>query len=353
MGWRIRITGRLSDRRKSSAFSKSAPSEATAQHVVGGFGERMALAGAQRTILAKEGRDDAICGGVELHHLVKQIGGKFEKSVRMHAAIILGATMSDSDLVPLPPTPLGRYRHYKGGEYEVIGVAVATAKATLTLSFSVTDSDLPANVLTFSLDTAPVGASVTSSGVFSWTPGFDQAGTTNNVVVRVTDNGTPSLSTTQAFSVTVPNNGLKADYFAGTNFDTLVFTRNDTQVDFDWSTGAPGPGLPTNQFSVRWTGQVIPRYSQTYTFYTVSDDGVRLWVDGQPLINNWTVHLPTTNTATIALTAGQKYMVKLEYFDGTGGAVSRLMWSSKAEAPRISGSRADSNTYCLILVAPP
>jgi len=41
----------------------------------------------------------------------------------MHAAIILGATMSDSDLAPLPPTPLGRYRHYKGGEYEVIGVA--------------------------------------------------------------------------------------------------------------------------------------------------------------------------------------------------------------------------------------
>jgi hypothetical protein len=209
-----------------------------------------------------------------------------------------------------------------------IGNQTVLPAQSLSLAFSASDSDIPANTLTFSLDSAPAGATVTSDGHFSWTPTFDQAGSTNTVIVRVTDNGVPPLSNSQGFSTLVSNTGLKGDYFAGTNFDSLVLTRDDAQVNLDWSTGSPGPGIPTNQFSVRWTGRVVPRYSQTYTFYTVSDDGVRLWVDGQNIINNWTVHLATTNTGTIALTAGQAYMLRLEYFDASGGAVSRLMWSS-------------------------
>jgi hypothetical protein len=128
---------------------------------------------------------------------------------------------------------------------------------------------------------------------------------------------------------------LRGDYFAGTNFNTLVLSRTDAEVNFDWGAGPPAPGLSTNQSSVRWTGRVIPRYSQTYTFYTVSDDGVRLWVDGQPIINNWTMHTVTTNTGTIALSAGQAYMLRLEYFDASASAVSRLMWSSTNQAKEI------------------
>jgi len=200
----------------------------------------------------------------------------------------------------------------------------------LSLTFSASDSDLPANTLTFSLDAAPSGASVSAGGQFTWTPTFEQAGTTNTVTVRVTDNGSPALSATRSFAVIVTASGLRADYFAGTNFDTLALTRNDVQVDFSWS-GSPGTGVPADQFSVRWTGQIIPRYSQTYTFSTVSDDGVRLWVNGFLVIDNWTVHLATTNTGTIALTAGQTYPIKLEYFDGTGASVARLRWSSSSQ----------------------
>jgi hypothetical protein len=162
-------------------------------------------------------------------------------------------------------------------------------------------------------------------------PTFAQAGTTNTVTIRVTDNGSPALSATRSFAVIVTATGLRADYFAGTNFDTLALTRNDAQVDFSWS-GSPGTGVPSNQFSVRWTGQIIPRFSQTYTFSIVSDDGVRLWVNGFLVIDNWTVHLATTNTGTIALTAGQTYPIKLEYFDGTGTSVARLRWTSSSQA---------------------
>jgi hypothetical protein len=202
---------------------------------------------------------------------------------------------------------------------------------TLNLTFNATDSDLPANSLTFSLDAAPAGASVSSGGSFSWTPGFGVAGTTNSVTARVTDNGTPSLSATRTFSIVVPNTGLKAEYFAGTNFDTLALTRSDPQVDFSWSS-SPGSGVPADLFSVRWTGLIIPRYSQTYTLSTVTDDGLRLWVDGFLVIDNWTVHTNTTNTGTVALTAGQPYQIKLEYFDGTGSALVRLRWSSSSQA---------------------
>lgn len=125
--------------------------------------------------------------------------------------------------------------------------------------------------------------------------------------------------------------GLSGDYFSGTTLTTKVLTRADANVDFQWATAAPAAGVPADNFSVRWTGQVSPRYSGSTTFFTSSDDGVRLWVNGQQLVNNWTNHGVTENSGTIALTAGQKYDLKLEYYDATGGATARLLWSSSCE----------------------
>src|SRR5262249_6086564 len=97
--------------------------------------------------------------------------------------------------------------------------------------------------------------------------------------------------------------------------------------------GSPDPSVPVDHFSARWTGQVQAQYSQTYTFYTESDDGVRLWVNGQLLIDNWTDHAPTENSATIALVAGQKYDIKMEYYENGGGAVGQLL-SSRPSTPQ-------------------
>jgi hypothetical protein len=86
---------------------------------------------------------------------------------------------------------------------------------------------------------------------------------------------------------------------------------------------------------VRWSGWVQPRYSETYTFYTTSDDGVRLWVNGQQLINDWTVHGATERSGTLALAAGQFYDLRLEYFQGTGGSSAQLAWSSATQPKQI------------------
>jgi hypothetical protein len=79
---------------------------------------------------------------------------------------------------------------------------------------------------------------------------------------------------------------------------------------------------------VRWTGQVQAQYSQTYTFHARANDGVRLWVNGQLLINQWKEQVTTEHSGTIALTAGQKYDIRVEYFDASGDANIDLNWST-------------------------
>jgi hypothetical protein len=80
-------------------------------------------------------------------------------------------------------------------------------------------------------------------------------------------------------------------------------------------------------FAARWTGQIDPPASGTYRLTTVSDDGVRLWLDGKLVIENWGDHGPSEDHATIDLTAGRLVDLKIEYYQGGGGAVARLRWT--------------------------
>jgi PA14 domain len=89
------------------------------------------------------------------------------------------------------------------------------------------------------------------------------------------------------------------------------------------------------QFSARWTGSIEPRFSEEYTFYTRSNDGVRLWIDDKLIIDNWTDHAETEDAGKIALEAGKKYRLKLEYFYAGGWGVTRLFWSSAGEKREI------------------
>jgi hypothetical protein len=123
--------------------------------------------------------------------------------------------------------------------------------------------------------------------------------------------------------------GLLGQYFTNTAMTgTPALTRNEA-VDFDWGTGAPATGLPTDGVSARWSGRVGVLADGVYTFRTTSDDGVRLWVDGNLVIDNWTTHAPTTDSSPpIALKAGFFYELKLEYFESQGGAVAKLAWQT-------------------------
>ena len=95
--------------------------------------------------------------------------------------------------------------------------------------------------------------------------------------------------------------GLLGQYYrdsgTGARFTTLVITRTDPTVNFSWGGGAPGSGMPGDNFSVRWTGQVQAPVTGTYTFSTVSDDGVRLFVNGHSSSTTGPSIRTTTNAA--------------------------------------------------------
>jgi hypothetical protein len=80
--------------------------------------------------------------------------------------------------------------------------------------------------------------------------------------------------------------------------------------------------------SARWTAVLEAPRTETYTFITTSDDGVRLFLDGRRIINNWTDHSTTENRAQVNLVAGQTYRLVMEWYDNTGGAVAQLAWES-------------------------
>jgi hypothetical protein len=131
------------------------------------------------------------------------------------------------------------------------------------------------------------------------------------------------------FTIATTGGGVRADYFTGMNFSNLVLNRVDPQIDFNWGDpGGPDPSVGDDNFSVRWSGQVEAAFTETYTFYTRTDDGVRLWVDGLQLVDNWVNRSATENRGTIDLVAGQFYSVIMEYYEDGGGAVAELRWSS-------------------------
>ncbi|HEX7453665.1 MAG TPA: PA14 domain-containing protein, partial [Polyangiaceae bacterium] len=122
----------------------------------------------------------------------------------------------------------------------------------------------------------------------------------------------------------------------------VTATRTESNIDFDWGSGAPGPtGIGVDAFSIRWTGSAIPATTEPYTFYTVTDDGARLWVNGTLVIDHWQDQGPTEYASpTINLTAGVPALFRFEYYENGGGASARLRWSSptipKAAIPSTS-----------------
>jgi mono/diheme cytochrome c family protein len=132
--------------------------------------------------------------------------------------------------------------------------------------------------------------------------------------------------------------GLQGNYWSNitsTVFTNATFTvaptlvRTDAMVNFDFGAAGPAPSIGKTNYVVRWAGCVQPQFSEPYTFYTTSDDGVLLYVNGHLLINDWSNQTATVESNTITLAAQQLYNIELEYYysNDNGGQVS-LAWSS-------------------------
>ncbi|MDF2457569.1 MAG: Glucan endo,3-beta-glucosidase precursor, partial [Cytophagaceae bacterium] len=129
--------------------------------------------------------------------------------------------------------------------------------------------------------------------------------------------------------------GLTANYFNGMNFETPVYSRTDATINFNWGSGSPNAAVNADGFSARWTGQIQPRYTGEYTFYMNSDNGRRLWINGQLVIDKWIDDWNIDYSGKITLTANQKYNIKIEYFENYGGAGAKLEWSSASQTREV------------------
>lgn len=130
--------------------------------------------------------------------------------------------------------------------------------------------------------------------------------------------------------------GWKGEYFGNRNLaGAPLIVRDDADINFDWGTSAPFPGAPADNWSVRWTRE-MNFDSGAYRFTVKVDDGVRLWVDGNLLIDQW--HEATaTYTGDMYLTAG-RHALRVEYLEAGGSAIMSLDWEQiSTEYPNWKG----------------
>lgn len=149
--------------------------------------------------------------------------------------------------------------------------------------------------------------------------------------------------------------------FAG----TPAFWRIDTTVNFDWGHESPAASLVGDDFfSIRWTGGIEPLFSEEHTFYIISDDGVRLRIGEELIIDRWVPQPPTETQGSIFLEKGRRYPIRLEYFEDGGGAVCQLFWRSsrlpRAVVPKLqlypdipSAAGAEENAADIIVFPQP
>ena len=136
--------------------------------------------------------------------------------------------------------------------------------------------------------------------------------------------GTNSLTA----SNTVPTNGLLGLYYNEPDHTGGFKTRYDATIDYDWGEAAPFIGMNSDRFSVRWIGTLTPQFTEHYTFHTVTDDGVRLYINTNIIIDAWKEEFMNLASIPMVLYAGQRYDFRMEVFDNTARAISKLYWSS-------------------------
>jgi beta-glucosidase len=121
--------------------------------------------------------------------------------------------------------------------------------------------------------------------------------------------------------------GLRGEYFNNTNFEgAAALTRIDSKLSFRWGNRPPDKKVNRDNYSVRWTGQLLAPKSGGYVLRLTGDDGFRLFLDGKLLIEDWTDHAPRSLEARITLEAAKKYDLKIEYYERQQGAELRFAW---------------------------
>ncbi len=213
------------------------------------------------------------------------------------------------------------------------GTDYTALPATVTMPFGVNSVTIPFNSLPDAVveSTESVIVSIGSAAGFtSINPATATILITDNILANGTGlNGQywkhPTTATDSPYFTGAPT---IARIDATVNFDNLVAT---------WP-GAPiTSGATSNYFSSRWTGEILPEFSQVYTLYTNTDNGARLWVNGQLLINNWPPAAVSSSekSAVFAFEAGKRYPIVFEHYNNTTNYKAILSWQALSQTKQV------------------
>jgi hypothetical protein len=221
------------------------------------------------------------------------------------------------------------------------GLAAAGAVGQVNLSWNAANLATGYNVKRSTTSGGPYATIAPNVAGTSYSDAAVTGGTTYHYVVSGVNSAGEGANSSQASATPIAppppgtGTGLKGQYYNNIDFTALKKTRTDATVNFDWANGSPVAGMGADTFSVRWTGEVQAQFNETYTFYTVTDDGVRLWVNGQLIIDKWFDQGATEWSGTIVLAAGQRYAIQMDYYENAGGASARLLWSSPSQTKQV------------------
>ena len=149
--------------------------------------------------------------------------------------------------------------------------------------------------------------------------------------------------------------GLTAEYFNNTRLEGIPKVRKEGWINFEPANQAPDPFLPKSPLSIRWTGKLKPTISGRYTFSFTSDDGCRLRINDQLLIDAWNGHSVAIDSVSIELEAGKEYQLQAEYYDNRDYAIAKLQWkvpqAGKATRLDLYGEAGKAVSECETVVA--
>ena len=167
--------------------------------------------------------------------------------------------------------------------------------------------------------------SPTASTTYTLTCTGSGGSTSKSTTVTVPTQQTANCPTT------VPANTFQACYYDNKDFTSLKLIKTDSTINFDWGSGSPDSTIGVDTFSAKWEGDFIFE-SATYNFTATADDGIRVYIDNQILIDQWKDQAPTTYQASKTLTAGT-HRIKVEYYENGIGATAKVSWIKQTTSP--------------------
>ncbi|MBV8819106.1 MAG: hypothetical protein JO022_12165, partial [Acidobacteriaceae bacterium] len=271
-------------------------------------------------------------------------------------------TVSGSNAINVAPTQTTTYTltatNSTGSVSASVKVTVAAAASgpsapTLLYATAKSSTEVDVSWQAGSTGSNPAGYQILRNGALlislpastaSYADTSVSASTTYIYSVKAFDAANNFSNASNSISVTTPsapvtlncpgpaNSAFTGCYYNNTNLSgNPALVRTDNSINFTWGSGTPGAGLTPGNYSAQWQGY-FPFNSGNYTFTVTASDGIRMYIDGVLVLNQWMIEAPTNYTVQENMSAGS-HLISVAYYEQSGNATAQVSWQQQQAAP--------------------